>query len=374
MRFHVLGVPHTRTTPEYTSCAFTQKVYKFCKMMGQRGHTLFHYGVEGSDAPYAENITVVSNETYDKVYGSTPKQGPYHFDHNDACYQEFFKNAIIEVGKHKQPNDFILPFWGVGVRDVCDAHKDIITVEPGIGYPTAFARFRIYESYAWLHAQLGTTVNPDWYYQVIPNYFDLDDFDYNPSLESRLKDPYFLYLGRVTACKGINVAMQVCEKLGVKLIMSGPLFCDYKDYKWKYPIEYVGPSDVEKRKELMKNAVASFMPTVYSEPFGGVQVENFLSGTPVISTDWGAFPEVNIHGVTGYRCKTFDDFLNAALNCLEGKIKPEDCRRQGEKYSLENIAPMYEKYFGDVLNIYTGNGWYELSPETERRLSERDNW
>ena len=189
-----------------------------------------------------------------------------------------------------------------------------------------------------------------------------------------MKDPYFLYLGRVTACKGINVAMQVCEKLGVKLIMSGPLFCDYKDYKWKYPIEYVGPSDVEKRKELMKNAVASFMPTVYSEPFGGVQVENFLSGTPVISTDWGAFPEVNIHGVTGYRCKTFDDFLNAALNCLEGKIKPEDCRRQGEKYSLENIAPMYEKYFGDVLNIYTGNGWYELSPETERRLSERDNW
>jgi tRNA modification GTPase len=42
------------------------------------------------------------------------------------------------------------------------------------------------------------------------------------------------------------------------------------------------------------------------------------------------------------------------------KIKPSDCRKFAEKFSLENVAPMYEKYFQDVLNVYTGNGWYAM--------------
>ena len=32
-RIHVLGLPHTKTTKDFTACAYTQKVWKFCKMM-----------------------------------------------------------------------------------------------------------------------------------------------------------------------------------------------------------------------------------------------------------------------------------------------------------------------------------------------------
>jgi len=356
-RLHVIGMPHTRSTKEYNTCAFTTKLINFCKMMHRRGHTIYHYGNPGSDPECTENIEVTSNELFESIYGAHPT-GNYDLD-NNSIYTEFLGNTIRGIGERRQPLDIILPFFGAGVKLVCDAHPELITIEPGIGYKGSFAEYRIYESYAWMHCQVQDINRPSWYHAVIPAFFDLDDFSYNGSIESRMKDPYFLYLGRVYADKGVHIAMQVCEKLGVRLVIAGPIWedCFNKLPGW---VEYVGPADVDKRNELMRNAVASFVPSMYSEPFGYVVIENHLCGTPVISTDWGAFPETNIDGVTGYRCRTFDDFITATLNCIDGKINPADCRANGEKYSFDKIAPMYEKYFQDVTNLYTGAGWYQL--------------
>ena len=63
MRFHCLGVPHTVSNGEYIACAFTQKVVKFCKMMKQRGH-------EDSNVYADEHVTVITNDEFDKVYGT----------------------------------------------------------------------------------------------------------------------------------------------------------------------------------------------------------------------------------------------------------------------------------------------------------------
>ena len=36
---------------------------------------------------------------------------------------------------------------------------------------------------------------------------------------------------------------------------------------------------------------------------------------------------------------------------MMAKIKSEDCRKHGEKFSLEAIAPMYEDFFRKVLDV-----------------------
>ena len=364
MRFHILGLPHTVSSKEYNACAYTQKVVKFAKMMTARGHTVIHYGHEDSKLECTEHVTVLTNEDWKIAYGDYDwRKNFFKFDTNDHAYTTFYKNTIAEIEKRKQPNDFILPFWGSGHKPVCDAHPDLITVEPGIGYAGGhFARFKIFESYAIYHAYYGLqsvgTCMQDWYDVVIPNYFDLDDFEYSSE-----KDDYFLFLGRVYEGKGVNIAVQATEAIGAKLIIAGQSSLKEMGYaETPAHVTEIGYADIETRKKLMSRAKGAFVASLYNEPFGGVQVECLLSGTPTITTDWGSFTENNINGLTGYRCRTFEQFTWAAKNI--DKIKPENCRNfAANNFSLDVVGAKYEEYFQSILNIYGKQGWYEPNPE-----------
>lgn len=354
-RFHILGLPHTVTNKDYVACAYTQKVLKFAKMMRARGHYVVHYGHEDSVLDCDEHVTVVTNDDLEKSYGTHDwRKNFFKFDMNDHVYQTFFKNAILEIAKRKQPLDFLLPFWGPGVKPICDAHDDLIVVEPGIGYAGGhWARWKIFESYAIYHAYAGlnsvATCKQDWYECVIPNYFDPDDFEFREK-----KSDYFLFLGRVYEGKGVHIAVQATQAIGAKLIIAGQ---NPENLSFPEHVEFVGYADQAKRKELMAGAKGAFVPSMYIEPFGGVQMELLFSGTPTITTDWGSFAENNIHGVTGYRCRTFDHFVWAAQNI--DRIDPRNCREWAENFSLEKVAPMYEEFFEEIMNVYTNRGWYE---------------
>lgn len=368
-RFHCLGIPHTISNKDYVACAYTQKVVKFCKMMKQLGHYVIHYGHENSDVICDEHISVISSDEYDLFYEKYDwKHNFFKFDLNSELYRIFYKNSIDEITKTKKIGDFLLCFWGFGHKPVADFHNDMIIVEPGIGYSGGhFARWRVYESYAIKHAILGPEsidkCLEDWYHVVIPNYFDPEDFYYDEN-----KEDYFLYLGRIYSGKGVDLAIKVTGELGKKLIIAGQGSLKEMGFD-KIPdnVECVGYADSDMRKKLMSKAKASFILTRYSEPFGGVQIENLFSGTPTITTDWGAFAENNLHGITGYRCRTFDHIIWATENI--NRIDPKKCRQWAMNFSMDTIGLMYEEYFDMVYNYCVGDGW-----QTKNSQRSNLNW
>ena len=358
--YHIIGLPHTISSPLYNSCAYTQKVVKFGKMMTERGHTVFHYGHEKSDLICTEHISVISEKDFNEIYGTDVwKKESFKYNINDKVYKLFFENAIKEIQKRKSEHHFLLPFWGAGAKPICDAHNDMIVVEPGIGYADGhWARWRVWESYSIYHAFCGLSsvgsCKQDNYNIVIPNYFDINDFKYIPDE----KEDYFLFIGRVYDGKGISIAIDATKRAGVKLKVAGPLFADYKS-DFPEHVEYLGHVNIETRKNLMAKAKCAIIPSQYVEPFGGVQIECLLSGTPTITSDWGAFTENNIHGLTGYRCRTMGDYVEAIQKI--DNIQTKDCRKWGLNFTLDKIAPRYEKFFDDVLDVYKGDGWYSKS-------------
>jgi glycosyltransferase involved in cell wall biosynthesis len=276
-RFHVPGIPHTASNKDWLCCAFTQKVVKLCAMLKARGHHVIHYGNADSDVVCDEHVTVTER-------GDIGEPETYtQFAIDGPIYAKFSGNAVEAIGRRKQARDFLLCMFGCGHQAVATEHADMIVVEPGIGYGGGhFARWKVFESYAMLHAYYGLPAvllsdKVDWYDAVIPNYFDAADFQFSTD-----KDDYFLFLGRVYTGKGVHIAIEIAERLGRRLIIAGPGARPDGG-------EFVGVVGEDRRRELLAHAKAVIAPSMFLEPFCGVVTEAHFSGTPTITSDWGAF-------------------------------------------------------------------------------------
>ena len=355
MRFHVLGVSFAPTNREYSADGFSQKVRLFCKMMSQLGHEVYHYGIEGSNPICTENINVVSRDTYERVHKAYDyRETGFLYYSETHSQQEFNYNAIIEIGKRKKPHDFLCCSFGFPQKPVVDAHPDMIACEIGIGFDGSVVPHRIFESYAWMHTiygKEGKLQNPSFYDAAIPNYYDLDDYIF-----SEEKDDYFFFIARLDPSKGLEIALRSAEYVGSKLVVAGSGTPHINSPN----LIRVGIVDFEQRAKYMSRAKATFVPTNYIEPFGSTVLESMLCGTPVISTDFGAFTENVIHGRTGYRCRTLEQFFWATKNI--NKIKPIDCRNYAvNNFSMARISESYQEYFSSLYNLSVNNdeGWYQ---------------
>jgi glycosyltransferase involved in cell wall biosynthesis len=326
MKIHVLANPRNPTGLMNRIDPFAVHAYKYIKHLSSH-FEMIHYGIDGAQVD-CDHVTIYSNP---------------------GDISTFNILAGEQIAKRKEEGDIIVCFFGIDNKKACELNPECKWVEPSIGYRAngVFAPYRVFTSYANMHyfyGERGMLMNPSWFDEVIGNPFTIDEFEYCDE-----KEDYFLYLGRVLEEKGVHLAIQATEKLGKRLIIAGPAEnLEHLGYK-QIPshVELAGYVNSDQRNLLLKKAKALFGLTYYVEPFGNMIIESNLCGTPVISTDWGAFPEIVIEGKTGYRVRDFKSLLNAMENI--DKINSSDCRNWGLNFSDEAIHQKHKLYLDKII-------------------------
>lgn len=382
-RFHLISLAHLPQSKEYLSCAFTQKNRKLAKMLTSLGHDVIFYGPEGSDVlDYAgyEAGTIQFVETHKiadiaRDYGDGDNRFEIGYNWKNVDFRhdmnserkmstlKFYASCINHINANKQPDDFLLCTQGVYHKPIADAVKLFLTCETGIGYRGSVKEwYRAFESAYIQNFSYGSenpwaSLSGSYYDRVIPNYFDPDDVKFSDK-----KGDYYLFIGRMIKRKGVITAIETCNYLKKKLIMVGQgatvepdgSIHDSNPQEWTRPAgtwEYQGFADVEKRKELMANAIAVFTPTEYLECFGGTHVEAMLSGTPVITTNFGVFGgDTFQNGVHGFKCNTMDDFVDAAKRAKG--LDPLTIRKHAERFLMDNVRWDFQRWFDDLYQLY----------------------
>jgi Glycosyl transferases group 1 len=376
-KFHVLGLVHLPTSEEYMSCAFTQKNVKLCKMLVDMGHEVVLYGAEGSTAPCTQFVQTHTLKDIRDSWGEGDnrfqigydwKTNQFKHDFNSKrmpATEKYYLNAIAEIQKTKKPDDFLLVTQGFYQKPIGDAVGLYLTCEPGIGYRGSYARFRAFESSYIQYFTYGGenprgAINGSFYDRVIPNYYDTKDF----SVQSK-KGDYYLFMGRLIIRKGLEIAIKTVEAIGGRLVVAGQIDPETSEIMKNPVIDYIGYADAKKRAELMSGARAVFTPSMYLEPFCGVHAEAMLCGTPVITTNFGAFTDYVIDGLNGFKCNTLQDFVDAAR--LAETLDPKVIRSYAKKFTLDSVRLEYQRWFQDLYRIYESiedsnkKAWHHLS-------------
>lgn len=362
-KLHVLFPFHTEPNEAYSHCAFTGKAERFVEMMSRMQFEVIEYsnGRSDSDKYAAKRHMILSAAELDalkkKQIEGTGK-GAFHGDYaiiGGKVFNAFEERLKKVLPEDLDPLDIVCHPFGHGHAGL--AKMGGIHVETGIGYPTVWSQFKIYESYAWLHYSNSKENKQGRAYEwVVPNYYRTSDW---PLVEK--PEGYLLFAGRIADTKGISTLVAIAEALGepIKIAGQGDLSPWTKMLKEgnKHLLEHIGEIKGAERAKVYGNAKAIIAPSNFIEPFCGVTVEAMMTGTPVISTHFGAFTETLEHGKTGYRCHTLNDYLEGINRSvyLDRKYISD---RAKSLFSLETCGRKYDAIFRQIYDLHSGGGWY----------------
>lgn len=202
--------------------------------------------------------------------------------------------------------------------------------------------------------------------RVIPNFIDLDKF-------RKLKKEHFktaicpngeklmVHTSNFRPVKRIQDVVEVFkkmrEKIPLKLLLVGDgperakieSMCrecnDCDDIRFLGKLEAV--------EEVLSVADLFIMPSE-KESFGLAALEAMACEVPVLSSNAGGIPELNVHGFSGYLSDIGDveSMTKYGLDILDDKNLPtfkKNALERAKEFELSKILPLYENYYHEIL-------------------------
>lgn len=202
--------------------------------------------------------------------------------------------------------------------------------------------------------------------RVIPNFIDLSRFKKQKKEHFKKAicpndEKLIVHTSNFRKVKRVDdVIMMFCkirEQIPVKLLLVGDgperslmeqlgrEMCDCDDIRFLGKLEAV--------EEVLSVSDLFVMPSE-KESFGLAALEAMACEVPVISSNAGGLPELNINGQSGYVCEIGDveDMAAKAIHILSddnlAKFKEEALSR-AKDFEVSRILPMYENMYKEVI-------------------------
>jgi N-acetyl-alpha-D-glucosaminyl L-malate synthase BshA len=198
--------------------------------------------------------------------------------------------------------------------------------------------------------------------QVVPNFIDFNRFNKQPKDHFKKviapnNEKILVHTSNFRPVKRVHDVLAIYRKVAkvipskLILIGDGPdrasVEEECRDCEYCKDITFLGKQEAV--EEILSISDLFIMPSE-TESFGLAALEAMACEVPVISTNTGGIPEVNIDGETGYTSNV-GDIDAMAVNAI--KVLSEDnlsgfkmrSKEHALKYSLEAILPQYEKLY-----------------------------
>ena len=170
-----------------------------------------------------------------------------------------------------------------------------------------------------------------------------------------VKQDYAAFLGRISPEKGVDRAIRIAGKAGLKLKIAAKVDNADKQYydalikpliQGNPDVEFIGEINDAQKPAFLSGAHALIFPINWPEPFGLVMIEAMACGTPVIAFNCGSVPEVLDEGVTGFIVNDVDAAAAAVgkLHTLDrAQVRATFERRFTARRMAEDYVELYQE-------------------------------
>lgn len=243
-----------------------------------------------------------------------------------------------------------------------------------VGHEQFFLRYRRFPLVSISDAQRRPLPDANWV-ATIPHGYPLDRFRHLPGARGDGNGGYLAFIGRIAPDKGIDTAIEIAHRTGLKLKIAARINSFDRPY-WEQAIkpkvdgrqiEYVGEITDTEKTSFLNGALALVFPIRWPEPFGLVMIEAMACGTPVVAFPRGSVREVIEDGLTGRIVKTTNEAVSAIAE-IERLDRREIRRRFEERFSSERMAGSYLKIYQRLL---PKGAWNDARRAVERRLIDK---